>query len=581
MKSNRFDYFIFITAGFILSVPFFILPIVNCDIGWHLSNGRYIVENLKIPNRDFISWLGERNWINSEWLVHIIYYFIYKISGYKSLYFFKFFNMVLICFGFYMLYAKRFKLPPFVFLWFIPSLYLSFALSLDLRPDNYTFFLFTILIYILEGCVNKEFSFKNAFYFLLLFAIWVNVHSGYIFGLVAVLIYGFSYFISDNIDYIRKKTDRLDIIRFKKFFYYFTFSLFGVILNPYGYKIITVFLSHYAEMKKIGDYIAEWQAPDIFINASTFYYFIFSFMGIGMYFLKFLKTRYFKLSDIFLMVCFVLSSFIHLRLAGFGSIITHMIIARYFVNEFSNNRYVRYGLVISFFSFYFLFEIYTNIINFYPYISKNIFYRNIFVSEYAVRFIEQNWNEFSNKRMYNGWSSGGDLGWRFYQRKKIFIDGRYIFLDILEEHLNAMKSKDRWKNFYTKYDFDFAIYSIYGNKNTERLRINYNGRLYLIERPFYLESIDFENWDIIFFDSVNMILARKDRFPKNFLDKYAYKCILPYDFDRIYFNIHIVNKNIDCFKQEMTEYIRREIKNPEAFISFFTDELSYINRRRK
>lgn len=581
MRKESFDYLIFITAGFILSLPFFILPIVNCDLGWHLSNGRYILENLTIPHKDFLSWLDKRSWINSEWLVEIVYYWVYKIAEYKSLYIFKFFNMALICFSFYLLYARRFNLPPFVFLWFIPSLYLSFAVSLDLRPDNYTFFFFPLLLYTLEGSVKESFEFKKALRFLVIFAVWVNLHSGYLFGLVAMVIYAFSYLLSDNLDYIRKKADKLDLARFKSLITYLFFSLLGVLLNPYGYKVIDVFWAHLSEMEKIGDYIAEWQVTDMFSNISTFYYFIFAVVVILAYLVRFLKTRVLILSDVFLMVFFVLVSFLHLRLMGFGSIILHMIVARYFGKELSTNRYIKYGMVLVFFAFYFGFEAYAGLVKVYPYFSKGIFYRNIFVSEHAVRFIENNWDIFSSKRMYNGWSSGGELGWRFYKKKKIFIDGRYIFLDILEEHLNATKTPQKWKEFYTKYDFDFAIYSIYGNKTTQPISVKSNGKIYLIHRPFYLESIDFENWDVVFFDAVNMILVRKDRFPKEFLEKYGYRCILPYDFERIYYEIHLIGKNIDCYRREMTNYISREINNPDAFIGFFTDELEYINRRTR
>ncbi|MCX7641839.1 MAG: hypothetical protein N2Z20_04315 [Elusimicrobiales bacterium] len=580
MKKNL-EYAFFSVFGFLLSIPFFILPISNCDVGWHLSNGRYIVENFKIPNTDFISWLGNnREWINSEWLVHVIYYLIYKVNQYFSLYLFKFFNMILLCFGFFLLYAKRLKLSPFTFIWFIPSLYLSFALSLDLRPDNYSFFLFVVLIYFLETFIDKDFSFKNIFILLFIFITWANLHSGFIFGLLTIVIYAFSYLISDNINYFRRLTNEINIIRFKRYIVYFLFSLIGVLINPYGYKIFKVFLSHYFDMEKISDYIAEWQAPDIFINASTFYYFVFSFIVILLYLIKFLKDRDFRLSDILLLVSFTISSFLHLRLAGFGSIIVHIILARYFGKNINENKYFKYGIVFVFYYFYFWFEIYANLINSYSYFTRNIYYSNSFVSKAAIKFLNENWDVFSNRKMYNGWSSGGELGWNFYGKQRIFIDGRYIFLDILEEHLNAMISYSKWKNFYTKYNFDFAIYSIYGQKEIKITRLRYNNKIYIIGRPFYLESIDFDKWSIVFFDSVNLIIVRRDRFPKEFINKYEYRCILPYDFERMYLDIHVLNRNIDCFKKEMINYLRREIDNPNAFISFFISELDFIYRRR-
>lgn len=577
--NNKSHYLFYTLAGFILSIPFFIYPIVNCDIGWHLSNGRYIIENLKIPDNDFISWMGDgRMWINSEWLVHVIYYLVYRIDGYFSLYLFKFFNMILLCCGFYLLYAVRLKIAPFMMLWFIPSIFLSFALSLDLRPDNYTFFFFTLLIFMLEGLKDQEFSFKKALSLFFLFALWVNVHSGYIFGFVAVAVYFAAALVEEIIIYFKDKRNT-DFKKTGVFLKYLLFSVSAIVVNPYGYKIIIVFFQHYRDMGKIADYISEWQYPDIFINISSLYYFVLCFLTLFYYLVDFIKKRKFELSDIFLTTAFVMSSLMHLRLAGFGNIIIHMIVTKYIIKDFEEKKYLRYIFHLLFCMFYFGFEVYYNMISSYPFFSNGIFYKNIFVSDYAVEFIEQN-NVFVDKKIYNGWSSGGDLGWRWYGKRKIFIDGRYIFLDILEEHLNAMTSKQRWKDFYKKYDFDYAIYSIYGNKKTEVIRVRDNSKIYLIERPFYLESIDFENWAVVFFDSVNMILVRRDRFPKDFIKKYEYRCILPYDFDRINLDIHYLSKNIKCYRKEMTDYIKRNIKNPDAFTYFFTDKLYYLNSRR-
>ncbi len=580
MKKNDFkDYFIFISVGFFLSLPFFILPIVNPDIGWHLSNGRYIFENLKIPSKDFLSWLSpQREWLNGEWLVNFFYYLIYLVDGYRGLYFFKFLNIILICYGFYLLYAKRLETNAFVFVWFIPSLFLSFALSLDLRPDNYTFFFFTFLIYLLEGYKNLAFSYKNAFTIFLISILWVNIHSGYVFGGVLISVYLFSSFLNELLIFLKNQTK--DFSNTFKFLKYLLFFLAGIFINPYGYKIIKVFFSHYYDMKKIAYYIAEWQYPDMFINTSTFYFFSFSFLVILGYLIRFIKHRKFDLNDVFLLTVFFISSLMHLRLAGFGSIIVHMIFLKNF-QDLISTRKTRYLIIAAFFSFYFFFEVYINLINSYIYLKNGVFYRNTFSTSYVAYFIEKNAEYFKGKRMYNGWSSGGELGFRFYGKNKIFIDGRYIFLDILEEHLNAMTSTERWINFYKKYNFDYAIFSIYGNKQTEVIRVKDGKKMYLIERPFYLESIDFENWAIVFFDSINMILVRRDRFPQEFINRYEYRCILPYDFYMIQLHTRIISKNIECYKKEMIEYIRREINNPNAFIPFFVSELSYLNSRRK
>ena len=75
---------------FLFSVSVLFTPLNNPDLFWHLSAGKYIINNLALPNFDFLSWTEYGAvWFDFEWLTQIVYYLIYLIAGFKGLFVFK------------------------------------------------------------------------------------------------------------------------------------------------------------------------------------------------------------------------------------------------------------------------------------------------------------------------------------------------------------------------------------------------------------------------------------------------------------------------------------------------------------
>ncbi|MEW6013022.1 MAG: hypothetical protein AB1602_06450, partial [Elusimicrobiota bacterium] len=184
-----------------ISLPVILLTIENPDLGWHLSTAKWMVQNLKVPHYDILSWTKEgTGWVNSEWGSELIFYFFYSLGGYKALYILRLINIFLISFAIsYLLRAVR--VNSFNLLWFLPSFFLAILNLMDLRPDNYTVFLFIILFVFLYKRTNSDgFNSKDGVIVSLIFILWANIHPGYNYGIMLMGIFLAGSLLNENLN---------------------------------------------------------------------------------------------------------------------------------------------------------------------------------------------------------------------------------------------------------------------------------------------------------------------------------------------------------------------------------------------
>lgn len=580
--NHKIESLILFFFSIILIFGFFIEPIFNPDIGWHLSIGKYIVENLKIPYTDFLSWtFAGKEWINTEWLVDVIYYLFFIFWGYEGLYFLKLFNIFLISLAVYFYFIIA-GINMFNLLWIIPSLFLFSESVFTLRPDNYSVLFFILAINLVELVRIRNVEKKHYVLASLLFLLWVNMHGAYFYGLVLIGIYLFSSIITENLSYIYGNEKKIYFNSSKTYFYLLLFSFFSTLLNPHGYKIYSTIFDHFYLIEKIEVYISEWKNTDFFDSLSLKYGFVSTIVFLIAYLVKFIKQRKLNLVDVFLLFFFILSGALHVRLIVFSSIITHFVFIRYFKDEL--NSYLRYIMVGLFFLFYVYVGLYENFFNFYyNYTVKDEenYYTNLFLSKGTVKFIEENYDFFKDKKMFNDWNSGGELGWRFNGRIKVFMDGRYIFIPLLEEQYIAFSSVENWRIFSNAYGIDYAVIS---NASIMKKKIEVKKDSIYIRRPIYLRFFDKKNWSLVYFDFRNIIIVNNEKFPKDFLEKYKYNCLLPNDEEFMIYELEN-NNRVDCYKKDLVNYLRRELNNKDSFSFFYIEILrelkEYENERKR
>lgn len=165
------------------------LPIVKTvdpDFWWHLRTGKLIVES-GIPRHDPFSWTAAgKAWVTHEWLSEVAIYGVESTLGYVG-------NVVV--FGLVLatalglMYTLGRRLGagtrPLVLLALLATVVLIRFVAV--RPQEFTWLLFALFVYLLQR--HEEGDAVPLWTLPPLMALWVNLHLGYVYGLMAVTVW--------------------------------------------------------------------------------------------------------------------------------------------------------------------------------------------------------------------------------------------------------------------------------------------------------------------------------------------------------------------------------------------------------
>jgi hypothetical protein len=173
-----------ITILCIVGTTFF-CRVYDTDFFWHLATGRWIVENLNLPERDpfttfFYGSGREALILKGYWLTQICYQIAFVAGGMVGVALLKSSSFVAL-FGttLYFHWKKKTNIA-WVFLLMLPLYETLLHFRAD-RPNMVSLLFFAFLIYLLE---TKRWKFLP-----LLMLVWANSHAGYLLGNVVIIIY--------------------------------------------------------------------------------------------------------------------------------------------------------------------------------------------------------------------------------------------------------------------------------------------------------------------------------------------------------------------------------------------------------
>ncbi len=546
-------------GAFAFSCSAFFLPIINPDIFWHLSAGRYVLAHLSPPRADFLSWpMSGAEWVDFEWLTQAVYFLLFKAGGFKALLFFKAALLALTLLVFrstVLLYGRRGALP-FV----LPFFAAAIVTNSDLRPENFTLLFFALTLYALEKArlsgLPRGPLFKAAVF--CFFALWANLHAGYLYGLALVGLYAAGYFFEEELPFIYGKAPFARPAASLGYLRLFFIGLASSLANPYGWKIYSVITNHQKYMETLQQYIQEWATFDL-TNLYQWPYVLAlaAVMGSFVYFV--LRRRRLVYAHFASLMFFLWASANYARHIPFfimtGTAFTLSL-------PWTRAAFSRAGRLLAWcgaaawlcVTFWF----YNNLI-WTQYTGKDTLLK--FQSEGLANFLTLNKAELSPLKLYNFWGWGGWLGWRLGPEYKVFIDGRYLFHDRIRETVEAYDNMLNWRNLINKYSFDLMLITL--DEPRVPVRQSTSAGPMVFWRPAYLFYLPRKEWAVVYWDHSIAALVRRSAVPGAWLAEHEFSYLRPGD------NINLVRPLMDgevplsALRAERLRYLKNHLAGQE------------------
>jgi len=246
----------------------------DCDTGYHIRAGEFILNTLTIPRHDIFSFISPPlSWTAHEWLSELIMAVVYRASGLTGVVIFFTFIIALIYCLFFKILRKgneNILLTAMIALLAIASSQLHWLA----RPHIFSLGLLIIWYYLLDEYHYRD----NNLLFLCppLMLLWVNLHGAFIVGFVLLGIY----FLGNIIKYLTVPAAEKGVYQQKTRGLGLTIlvCLMAALINPFGYHIL-LFPFNLVSNQFIMDHIMEFISPN-FHEPLPFKYFLFLMIAI-------------------------------------------------------------------------------------------------------------------------------------------------------------------------------------------------------------------------------------------------------------------------------------------------------------
>jgi len=474
--------------------------LADCDTGYHIRAGEYIIDTGAVPHEDMFSFLDPPpEWTAHEWLAEIIMALAHDALGLTGVVFF--FALVL-ALTYYLQF--RFLKKNSDHLLLLTGMVLlvvgSSAIHFLARPHLFTFLFLVIWYFVLD---RYQYGNKNYLYVLpLLTVLWVNLHGAFILGFVLLG----TYFAGNLIYYFwRQGSGRQAHFRkCRAFLITGVVCLAASLINPYGFHIL-LFPFDFVTNEFILAHVREFQATSF--QDFLVYKYLFLIM------LAVLMTSRLRLNliELILVLGFTYMSLYSVRNIPLFAIIVAPIIIRRLddMMRTSENRVVRFlnERSASFMETEkeakgFLWPALAVCLVLILAVSGGV--KHSFDPEIkavdAVEFIKQ---EHIPGNMYNDDEIGDYVIYAAYPEYRVFVDGRNDMYgeEHMRDHLRVIRLERGWEEVFKKHDIQWVFF------NADSLLSRY-----LLER---------DDWHLIYADHVAHIYVMDTPKYEYLIEKYA------------------------------------------------------------
>jgi hypothetical protein len=232
--------------------------LADCDTGYHIRAGEYMLTTLSVPKHDIFSFTTPPiPWTAHEWLSEVIMALIHKGSGLTGIVIF--FSFVIAA-TYYLLFRllRTYNGNILVAAAIATLVIASSQIHWLARPHVFSLLL-TVVWYGLLDRYQRTGNKRDLYFLPLVVLLWVNLHGGFIIAFVLIVIYlsgNFFKFVTsagEEKKEFRRKTWSLAMIT--------SFCLLASLVNPIGYHIL-LFPFTLASNKFIMDNVSEFISPN-------------------------------------------------------------------------------------------------------------------------------------------------------------------------------------------------------------------------------------------------------------------------------------------------------------------------------
>jgi len=294
--------------------------IAEPDIWWHLRNAAYFLQHRSFPLVDTYSFgaAGSR-WLNHEWLSEVPLYLGYKIMGLRGMLAVFFAVLVLIYAG---VYYRAFRAGADCLSAAVATLLAIFLaiVSIGPRPLLFGWLCMIALLLVLDHFQRSG----NGLWLLPpLFAVWINLHGSWVFGIVVFVLLIASGLVEGEWGLVI--AHRWSPAALKKLLAVLAVSVAALFVNPFGYKLVLYPFDLLFRQPANMQYIQEWHSIDFGAGSGKLAMLvIFAWLAAALF-----SPRKWKLSDVLLMAFALWAGLSHVRLLFFTGLIVAPVLAPY------------------------------------------------------------------------------------------------------------------------------------------------------------------------------------------------------------------------------------------------------------
>lgn len=502
-NTNRSDLFHYalLTALLYALFTLYTHPIgVGDDLWWHITSGRWIWENGSLHASDPFAFttgapdLRQSLILNGYWLGQIWYYLTYQLTGFGGVVFCNALLFTAINLVIYLLF-RHYGTDRTVSLILLVPVGLCLYMFAVIRPQNFTILNAVLLFYLLEfgrkRLKEKEtispYSLSCFIFVPLLMLAWANLHRGFILGYA---IMG-TYLIGETLSTFIKRQDALTRRQLINLAFCIGTALAASLINPHMHKPLLFELSeiNFEAHRFIFEFQPLGKFLEIPITRYHNYYYGTIAAGVICALLMLASWRTVRPAHLLLIAGLAVKASV-IRFSIFFNLFTLIFIAAYRPTSIPNglNRWLlpaNKAAAITLIAYL----LYDNGGNFPRYVQNPI---RTGYPDQAIEFLKNNQLHTGNLLNLDAW--GGYLAWKLYPEGKVFIDTRFIDLDVYEKYISVTRVKD------------FSPVAEYGVDRFMIMRTLYQRNA---PNPLFEMLSRHPRWRIAYADKLAVILVRR------------------------------------------------------------------------